>query len=181
MSEQAEVIKLLETIRAKRDLGIFAVEPKKSRKQREAEQSVAPDLATISATPIIVQSDLEEDKVIEIPATVSTVESSTNPARLNIPEKDLPAEVSQKPKIKSSLSHKNTAFDFHKILSTANDDFSLDRNRRVYLSKDVSNKLSLLKIAGNVKNVSSLVNAIIAQFLEENETAIGTALKDLTK
>jgi hypothetical protein len=171
MSEQAEVIKLLETIRAKRDLGIFAVEPKKSRKQREAEQTVAPDLATITATPIIVQSDLEEDKVIEIPSTISTVESPTNPARLNIPEKDVPAEVPKKPKIKPSSNHKNTEFDFHKILSTANDDFSLDRNRRVYL----------LKIAGNVKNVSSLVNAIIAQFLEENETAIGTALKDLTK
>ena len=73
MSEQAEVIKLLETIRAKRDLGIFAVEPKKTRKQREAAQAGAPDLATIVATPIpiIVQSDLEEDKVIEITSSVT--------------------------------------------------------------------------------------------------------------
>jgi UDP-N-acetyl-D-mannosaminuronate dehydrogenase len=173
MSEQAEVIKLLETIRAKRDLGIFAVEPKKSRKQREAEQSVAPDLATITATPAIVQSDLEEDKVIEIPSTVTPLMPKATESVV------VSEEVKSKlptPKKKDNKVHHSP---FLERVQQAEDTFSFEQKRRFYLDDKLYHKLSLLKFSSNIPSVSTFINILISQVLEENHKDIEAVLRDL--
>jgi hypothetical protein len=177
MSEQAEVIKLLETIRAKRDLGIFAVEPKKSRKQREAAQTVAPDLATISATPVIVQSDLEEDKVIEIPSTVT-------PLMPKATENVVVSEVLEvKSKLPTPKKRDNKAHHSHFLgrVQQAEDTFSFEQKRRFYLDDKLYHKLSLLKFSSNIPSVSTFINILISQVLEENHKDIEAVLRDLNK
>jgi hypothetical protein len=183
MSEQTEVIKLLENIRAKRDLGIFAVEPKKSRKQREAAQTVAPDLTTIAATPIpvIVQSDLEEDKIIEIPSTVTPLMPKATESVIvsevlevvKIPKSKLPS-----PKQKNNKVHQTL---FISKLQQAEDTFSFEQKRRFYIDDKLYHTLSLLKLSSNIPNVSTFINILITQVLEENHKDIEAVLRDLNK
>ena len=183
MSEQAEVIKLLETIRAKRDLGIFAVEPKKTRKQREAAQAGAPDLATITTIPIpvIVQSDLEEDKALK---TSSTITPLMPKATEGVTVSEV-FEVVKIPKIKfpTPKQKDNKIHQSHFIakIQQAENTFSFEQKRRFYIDDKLYHTLSLLRFSSNIPNVSTFINILISQVLEENHQDIEAVLRDLNK
>lgn len=179
MSEQAEVIKILENIRAKRDLGAFAVEPKKTRKQREAVQTAAP----ILVTPVIVQNDLEENKVQETSSTVTPL-MPTASSRQGVTITEV-IEVVEIPKNKPTTSRQrdNKVHHSHFLakVQQAENAFSFEQKRRFYIDDKLYQTLSLLKLSSDIPNVSAFINILITQVLEENNEEIRTILSKLSK
>lgn len=152
MSNETELTSLLSNIRAKRDMNDFVVEPSNKGKKK------------VSQNPVPT-TGFEPNNELEQSPTPSVLEV------LSAPKAKL-TSVKEK-KIKNHHS------DFLSKVLQAENTFSFEQNRRYYLDDRLFQTLVLLKLSGKIRNISTLVNVIVAQYLEENITDIDSILREM--
>lgn len=127
-----------------------------------------------------------KDFVVEVPAK-NKKKGQLNTEKATLPQPNIVAEPTITPSVITSIEtpvrvnqkkYLNPT-DFLAKVQLAENSFSFQHNRRYYLDDKIFQTLALLKLSGKIRNISTLVNVILAQFLEENEKDIERLLKDL--
>jgi hypothetical protein len=156
MHNDTEITTLLSQIRAKRDLSDFVVAPSSKGKKKEVQKEVP--------HPVIETTNVENTPVMSTPSVFEVVETP-------------------KPKL-TTLKHRDNKVHHSHFLARvqqAENTFSFEQKRRFYIDDKLYHTLSLLKFSSNIPNVSTFINILISQVLEENHKDIEAVLRDLNK
>jgi hypothetical protein len=148
---EAEITSLLATIRSNRDMGSFAQTPKKGQKADKSKDVIPPIL-----------EKKQEPKA----------ENTEGVSQIAPPKKE---------RLKPAITNEE-ATELSKFFQTiqaaeAGELYTYAQNKRYYVDDTLFQTLVLLKNAGRVRNISVMINTIVAAFLETHQGDIDELLQ----
>jgi hypothetical protein len=168
--DEQEITNLLDTIRAKRDLGSFV------------NGNVKNNGKAINPKPKPVIS--------EEPTQLKTVEKGDNREKTDLSRdnresgsvaKSKSSKSEHSPLMRSEMETELDQF-LHKVRDAeATDEYTFSQFKRYVVDDDIFHTLLSLKNAGRLTNLSVLINTIVADFLEANRSDIELFLQSSKK
>jgi hypothetical protein len=165
---EAEIVDLLSTIRAKRDMGSFL----KSQPTATGEKSEDVEQGRVEAVEI---KEIIEPKALNIQNTESA-KNGKNTEGVP-PKKQARPKPTPKPALIGGLENLGSLGNLGDFLKTvqeaeAQTTYTFEQNKRHYVDDNYFQTLVLLKNAGRIRNISVLINTLIGQFIETHQTDI---------
>jgi hypothetical protein len=164
---EQEILSLLTEIRSKRDLSSFA----NSSQMKNGKVPIP--------KPVVLQEMNELETVENAPKPQNVI--ARNVATEGVIPKKERSKPSSSKVIRSEMGDELGQFLKSAQEAEAAEQYSFAHNKRHYLDDDLFQTLVLLKNAGRIRSISTVVNAMVSQFFDTHQTEIEALLHKSNK